>query len=297
VFGFWEASFSRELQGHANMYQTIVDAMQALAEAGSIFGLVKPQKGESEFQSALGKTLQHMTGSDGWSWRYGNTEERFKTTALKNEEGIEIDVVGRHRTKGTVAIELKYVMAAADIGAPSDRYASPWDVAKDCLRLDLLRGGHCMPADSSVALPDPNNLQTYVIAMTDWSNYWRGKEPLAWATNFVDAMRATPVRFEGLIQTTGGNPENTIFKQGRCHIAFGRCWTGEWRTYSLRKQAEQFRYLFLRPKSDTKPQWTHHQQLSLNEQSAVFPFLNNDSREEWRRHRRHLLRTLPQSSG
>ncbi|MEH2564090.1 hypothetical protein [Bradyrhizobium sp. AZCC 2289] len=265
------------------MYQMIVDAMQELAEAGSIFGSVNRQKGEIEFQLALGRKLEELTGLDGWSWRYGSTEERFKTAALKNKEGIEIDLVGRHRTKGTVAIELKYVMAAADLGAPSDRAAFPWDIAKDCLKLDLLRGGHCTPADTSVTLPDPNNLKTCVIAMTDWPNYWRGERPLAWATNFVKAMRKTPVRFEGLFETTGGNPENTIFKQGRCHIAFGLCWTGEWRPYRLTKQAERFRFLLLRPEPDAKPQWTHHQTLSVKEQSAIYPFLNNDSREEWRR--------------
>ena len=45
------------------------------------------------------------------------------------------------------------------------------------------------------------------------------------------------------VVATGRNPENAIFKQKRCHIAFGRSWTGEWRPYGSTKQAEQFRYL------------------------------------------------------
>jgi len=277
------------------MYQTIVDAMQALAEAGSIFRLVNPQKGESEFQLALGGKLQQMTESDGWSWRYGDTEERFETTALKNKELIEIDVVGRHSIKGMVAIELKYVRRQKKSGRPADPPAFPYDVAKDCLRLDLLRAGHCKPVGKPLTLPIPKNLQTYAIAMTDWPNYWQGKPGRGWATNFESAMRAKPdkpVRFEGLIETKGRDSNNTI-ALGRLHIAFGRSWTGEWRAYSSGKQAEQFRYLLLRPNSDAIPQWTHHQKLSVNEQSAVYPFLNNDSREEWRR--RQLLRTLPPS--
>jgi hypothetical protein len=262
-------------ESEEDMYQTILDAMQALGEAGLIFGSTDSRKGESEFQLKLGRKLEEMTESDGWSWRYANNEERFKTMALKNQQTIKVDVVGRHRTKGMVAIELKYVKKAKT-GAPSDPHAFPWDVAKDCLKLELLRAGHCTSAAGS-ALPDPNNLQIYVIAVTDWPFFWSGNKRLGWATNFVDAMRAIPVLFEGLIQTTGGDPDNTIFAQGRCHIAFGLSWTGEWR------QAEQFRYLLLRPKSDAKPQWTHHQKLSVDEQSAVFPFLRDDAREEWRR--------------
>jgi hypothetical protein len=133
---------------------------------------------------------------------------------------------------------LKYVVKAKNRGgAPADPPAFPYDVAKDCLRLDLLRAGHCKPVGKPVAFPVPNNLQTYAIAMTDWHNYWRGSKPKGgWATNFYNAMRATPVRFEGLIKTTGRDSNNTI-ALGRCHIAFGRSWTGEWRPYGSTKQA------------------------------------------------------------
>jgi len=161
------------------MYQTIMDAMQALAEAGSIFGLVNPQKGESEFQLALGGKLQEMTESDGWTWRYGgDKEEPFETAALPNEKRIKVDIVGRHPDKGMVAIELKYVKASTRRGgAPNDPPAFPYDIAKDCLRLDLLRAGHCKPVGKPVPLPIPENLQTYAIAMTDWPNYWQGSKP------------------------------------------------------------------------------------------------------------------------
>ena len=268
-----ELLFGSYLPG-GHMYQTILDAMTALSETPSIFGSENPQKGESEFQLALGKKLDQMTEADGWTWRHSgskNKEERFKTDSLSNEETIAIDLMGRHKAKGVVAIELKYVLAP-----PKNKYGFPWDVAKDCLKLDLLRGGHCTPQL-------PNNLQTYVIAMTDWSNFWRGKGSFGWATNFVNVMRETPVRFEGVIKTTGGNPEKTIFKGGRCHIAFALPWTGEWRPYGSTKQAEQFRYLILRPELDAQTQWTHHETLSVDDQSEIYPFLNRDSRDEWRR--------------
>lgn len=255
------------------MYRTIVEAMQLLADDGS-----NAPKSESELQFALGNRLEQLTEADGWKWRFGHSEERFKTTALDNEEVIQIDLVGRHPTKGTVAIELKYVPAP-----PKNAPAFAWDVAKDCLRLDLLRAGYCTPADKSVALPDPANLQTYAIAVTDWPHYWAGQKPMGWATNFVKAIRDTPVRFEGLIQTTGGNPENTIFAQGRCHIAFGRPWVGEWRPYNTANQAQEFRYLLVHPESGATPRWPDLEELSVEEQCAVYPFLRRESRGGWRK--------------
>ena len=57
------------------MYQTLVNAMQALAETGAIFGLEDSQKGEKDFQLALGEKLQEMTAPDGWNWSYGDKEE------------------------------------------------------------------------------------------------------------------------------------------------------------------------------------------------------------------------------
>jgi hypothetical protein len=258
------------------MYQTIVDAMQALAEAGSIFGLESSKDGEREFQLALGGKLEQMTGSDGWRWRYGDeNEEQFETTTLVNKKRIEVDIVGRHHDNGMVAIELKYVPVSPRRRAPSNPPGFAYDVAKDCLRLDLLRAGHCKPAGKPLTHPIPDKLQTYAIGMTNWPDYWLdGKPKGGWAANFYNAIR-TPVRFEGVIKTKGSNSENTIALK-RCHIAFGHSWTGEWRSYS-----EQFRYLILRPDSDAKPQWTHHKH-PADEQSATVPFLNNDSREGWR---------------
>jgi hypothetical protein len=179
-----------------------------------------------------------------------------------------------------VAIELKYVKASPSRGgAPSNPPAFPYDVAKDCLRLDLLRAGKCKPAGK----PIPDNLQTYAIAMTDWPDYWQDSKPKGgWAANFYNAIRSKPVRFERVIRTLGADSDNTI-ALGRCHIAFGRPWTGEWSPYGSSKQTERFRYLLLRPDSDAKPQWTHHQQWTADEQSAIFPFLNSDSREGWLR--------------
>lgn len=263
------------------MYKIIYEAMNALGQTGVIFGSENPQKGESEFQSALGRKLAQLTAPDGWVWQHSGSpekERRFKTDALSNEDTIAIDIFGENHLAGnSVAIELKYVPAP-----PKDKYAFPWDVAKDCLKLDLLQSGSCKPALTS-------KLQTYVLAMTNWQKYWSSAGKFGWASNFMNVMRSEPVCFRGLIKTTSRNPDNAIFKQKRCHIALGRNWSGEWRTYGSVGRAEEWRYLLLRPELDVQPQWKHHNEECLDQQSRIIPFLNRESRSEWAARRKQFM--------
>jgi hypothetical protein len=264
------------------MYQTISEAMQLLGDSGSIFGLESSRKGERKFKFALGSKLRQMTGPDGWTWNF-EKEERFETEALANERYIDIDIVGRHPAGGMVAIELKYVPTTEN-GKPSNPPGFPWDVAKDCLRLDLLRFGYCRQANPLLRLPALDNLQTYAIAMTNWCEFWgRYGELGGWAKNFSKKLPGKPVRFDGLIETAGSDFEKTIYKQGRCHVALGLSWVGDWKPYSSISPADKFQYLFLRPGIIAKHNWTHDQSLTTDEQSRVIPFLNDDARNEWRR--------------
>jgi len=129
--------------------------------------------------------------------------------------------VGRHPTGGTVAIELKYVETTSK-GKPSGPPAFSWDVAKDCLKLDLLRAGLCEQAQAAVPLPKPNGLQTYVIGMTNFADYWlKVKSWGGWAKHSLKAARAS--RFERIIlETDGLNNDTSIYRGARCHIAFGQ---------------------------------------------------------------------------
>jgi hypothetical protein len=276
------------------MYQTIVNAMAALGDSGLVFGAENSQKGEDEFQLELGRKLQQLTESDGWNWSYWRrNEEKFETDALANEKLIKVDVVGRHQENRMVAIEMKYVITnPRQGGKPSDPPAFPYDVAKDCLRLDLLHAGKCKPLGE----PIPGDLQTYAIAMTDWPDYWQPRKAnKGWAANFYNAIRSETVRFENIIPTLGSDSNNTI-ALGRCHIAFGRAWTGEWKPYGTKERTDRFRYLLLRPDSDRTSQWTHHEQRSVEEQSAILPFLNRDSRDAWRKRNSKKKRLRNQAS-
>lgn len=260
------------------MYQTILAAMQELGDSGLTFGLENSRQGEKQLQNALGGKLEQLTGPANWAWRYqGKKEERFTTNSLTNKRSIAIDLVGRHPVEGTVAIELKYVSVNPSKLKPEDVYAFPWDVAKDCLKLDLLRAGLCGRTKNGTVIPDPSRLRTYAVALTNWPTFWEGRKEFAWATEFLARMQAPLLHFEGLIRTTGPT-DKTILYHKRHHISFGQPWMGEWKAY-----AGQFRYLFLHPLEDRVPKWTHDQDRSLAEQSKIIPFLNSEARQEWSR--------------
>ncbi|MGJ4891228.1 hypothetical protein [Bradyrhizobium sp. HKCCYLR20261] len=126
--------------------------------------------------------------------------------------------------------------------------------------------------------------------MTNPQQFQAVREQGPWRSAFEEGVRpVAPIQLRRqcwtgpviLIKTKGAHPENTIALK-RCHIAFGRSWTGEWQSY-----IEHFRYLILRPESDLKPQWTHDRQ-PADEQSATVPFLNKEAREGWRQRARKM---------
>lgn len=262
--------------------EIILQAMRELGEEGRVFGSENRQKGEAEFQISLGEKLEQMSAVYGWTWRYGGpNEEQFETFALANEKTIKVDIVGRHPEQRMVAIELKYVPKSVRRGGvPANPPAFPYDLAKDCLRLDLLRANQCKPSGE----PVPDDLQTFVLGLTDWPDYWQdSRAKRGWAANFYKAVRSKPEpHFEGVIRTLGSNSENTI-ALGRCHIAFGRRWTGEWIDYGSSDYTKSFRFLFMRPSSQSIPVWKHHHEVDADSQSTIFPFLNRQSREGWQK--------------
>lgn len=260
------------------MYQKILEAMHKLGNCGVTFGVENSREGERQLQNALGAKLEQLTAPDDWSWHYhAKKEEKFRTRALTNAGTIAIDLMGRHSDGAVVAIELKYVTKNPRSSKPQDAYAFPYDVAKDCLKLDLLRAKQCEQTKNWNALPDPNRLQTYVIAMTNWPDFWEGRKQFGWSTDFLARIQPASIRFDGLIKTTGRS-DKTVLYHKRHHIAFGQPWTGEWRNY-----AEQFRYMLLFPAAQSAPQWTHQHDHNISEQSKIIPFLSDEARQEWLR--------------
>ena len=108
----------------------ILDAMNKISE-GLPFGPANGQRDEMEnrFQLELCECLNSQKESSGWEWK---REVKYKTQALRNRQGISIDILGMHQNqKNSAAIELKYAPTADDNDGGSDPYAFPYDLIKD----------------------------------------------------------------------------------------------------------------------------------------------------------------------
>lgn len=198
-----------------------IAAMDRLA-AGPRFAL------ESDFQVALAREL---------GWR---RELNYGTRALANKGKMKVDLGLVQGGELVAAIELKYVT-----DPPGDPPALPYDVAKDCLKLELLldraHGGElCWPDAEDVA----GDLRVCVIALTNIRSYW---DPQAanssgqWSRHFAVRLCGEVPQFSGLIKVEASNTRNTIYSGKRAHMDFGLTWQGRWRSYS-----HGFRYLLMK---------------------------------------------------
>lgn len=296
------------------MDELIIQAMTAVGQEHPHFGLTR--KGnrqatdlEDAFQKRLTEALTRvLRRSEGWEWY---RERCFNTEALVNRRGINVDIIGLHQGNLKVAVELKYVTATYSdnwAGKPSDEPAFPYDVAWDCLKLELLLGG------KAVCQPDkPLEIRPYVIALTNWPDFWQGRSegrrPYGgWSKNswkrLIVANGAGPdqgdaIVFDEPIESAGRNPDRTIFGAGgeRCHVAFGLTWRGMWHEYGTPECARQcspspvpycrFRYLLLRPDVVRQPCWNRWYALTPEDRSKTVPFLTKDAREDyWRKARK-----------
>ena len=153
---------------------------------------------------------------NGWQWQ---REARLATDCLINERGVSIDIMGLHDAHGILAIELKYVTATYcrkckyNCDKPSNEPAFPYDIAKDCLKIELLMKRLAKPRQAPFTehMQDiPSYLVTgYVIALTSWPGYWGANgtgQPRDWARHFRTKISQNCVCLQGKIESDGRNP-------------------------------------------------------------------------------------------
>lgn len=270
-------------------------AMESLAESTGNFGFTKrgQRNGANElerrFQIKLHATLNELSRDrkNGWTWC---REVGFPTMAFPNDE-VVVDIVGWHSNGNVVPIELKYVTMQQwddDVIEPSNPPAFPYDVLKDCLRLESL-----------MMEPDPHNgeagppgcgcmakagiMHAVGIGLTNYRAYWQEEGRVGkncWSRNSFRILRQDQIEFSGDVKTVKrANLDNTIYKQERNHLSFGTEWRGEWRGFlpcdDPPVKAPTFRYVYLRPADPlTKPDYSHERN-----DPAYVPFLNDAVRE------------------
>jgi hypothetical protein len=217
---------------------------------------------------------------------------------LINERRISIDIMGLHQEHGIVAIELKYVTAAhcknckSDYIKPSNEPAFSYDIAKDCLKIELLMADRArlrprsqIPSSFAQYMRkrEGRAVTGYVLGLTNWPECWSAngqQQPHDWARHFRAQIYQERVCLRGTTRSAGSNPKNTIYGKGgkRCHISLAMPWSGEWRQYrTWPDECLQFRYLLLAPGWTDKSEYSHDPSAS-----DTIPFLDSAAKDAYR---------------
>ena len=242
----------------------ITNALARLGETNLNFGIPADGQrnpfGESLFQERLCHILN--TSCTGWVW---SREEIFTFTPrlLVNEEEMAIDIVGV-RDGEAILIELKYVTTRLNKGwvlNPHDPYAFPYDVLKDCLKIELAVNGLAQPTRKITPIYGVS------IGLTNYCQHWGQVNRIglnSWTQNYLRALWSTDGAVPDMIRTVGQSDEmlrNAVFKNHRYHLSFSWPWTLNWHDYSGADAAAngsgQFRYIFLHTADTTNLDYPH----------------------------------------
>jgi hypothetical protein len=284
--------FVEVYSGVPHMLQFNLEEMciEAMSKMQSHFGLTGLGGGklEKDFQEALTDELNAIgaTRNVDLFWK---REAGYKTYSLTNKQRMTIDIGGVIMGRLVAAIELKYVTVNYKNGSKtsSDIAAFPYEIAKDCIRLELLvdraYGGRACSPDKNAPQEVSRRLQTCVIALTNVPKFPGG----GWSQNFARQLRGRgPVELSNdlskeppRIEVVTNNPE-TIYLRRRAHISLGLTWKGQWRPYTpveVTAHTSDFRYLFIKPATETaRPNWGA-------EVSDTLPFRTKMMRAEYDR--------------
>ena len=232
---------------------------------------------EAKFQDALKNALSHLTkDSADWHW---DIEAPYDTVALSNEASIYYDIIGVYKEQFSVLIELKYVTDKVNCDnrrMPSDPPAFPYDVIKDCVKLELGLSGVARSRTSEV---EP--IYGVSIGLTNWSAYWNADATegnKGWARSSFDALRNAS-SLSGVIKTVG----TALTLQARPHLSLGLTWQKEWMDYSKGSEldSELFRFVYLSvlPNGDFGFDFNYQHE---KDDSSTLPLLSNEARELFR---------------
>jgi len=259
---------------HQPPTELIVEAMSHLATEDPLGFAGEPQANlESAFQNRLCAILNDMTTQSGWTWR---REVTYKTLALRNAQAIAIDILGQDRDgRHSAAIELKYVPTVREGNRASDPLAFPYDLLKDCLKIELLATKHSEPVNVGfISKPSFG----YSIGLTNVPRVLNGRMR-GWSRNYLLALCAErakegasfglgPCKLESRPQAT---LEGVIYKNERHHISLGKSWSGRWSKFG----ETDFHFIMMSTDfCNEPPSYTH-----VIDDSHYIPFLTKETRD------------------
>ncbi len=231
------------------------------------------EKLEKKFQLEFCKLLNELTPKSGWTWRQ---EVKYRTYALRNKGTISIDIVGRYRSSGnSAAIELKYVPTRQDDKGAPNPLAFPYDLLKDCLKIELIPTEHCEPVEQT----SYDQLAFgYSIGLTNFSGILN-ETMQGWSKNFLAMLQPREASENGndfsigpcTIEAFSPNAiEEVIYARKRHHVSLGMTWTGKWTRFG----DTNFHYVMLSTTFDRSPKYLH-----CVYDSKFIPFLTDKVRD------------------
>ena len=230
---------------------------------------------ESMFQNRLCKLLNDMTILSGWTWK---REVRYQTLALRNVQTIAVDLLGQDREgRHSAAIELKYVPTRQNGNSAPDPLAFPYDLLKDCLKIELLATAHSTPVNKDFARTPSFG---YSIGLTNVPRILNGTMR-GWSRNYLSALRAEnakegasfslgPCKIKSMPQKK--TIEGVIFTNKRHHISLGKSWNGRWSKFG----DKGFQFIMLSTDLGNGPPAYDHD----IDDSHYIPFLTEQARDD-----------------
>jgi hypothetical protein len=262
----------------------IIEAMSQLSKKDKLGHANQPRKDlELAFQIRLCELLNVQ--NSGWKWR---REFGYKTGALRNHRNISIDLVGNHESENKyAAVELKYAPTKENGAGGSDPLAFPYDLLKDCLKIELLNSDLCEPKNGT----SPSRFDFgYSIGLTNIPRIVNCSMQ-GWSRNYTSTISADGVASTGNCFSFGpcqietvekkGNTselERIIYKKGlaRHHISLGMKWSAQWLDFPKPENLTPFKYILLSTLfGDNGPSYTHD-----HDSSEFVPFLKTATRNE-----------------
>lgn len=283
--------------GDSNGYQPptelIVNAMSHLATEHALGHANGPKANlERMFQDRLCKLLNDMTIWSGWTWR---REVRYQTLALRNVQTIAVDLLGQDRDgRHSAAIELKYVPTRQNGNSAPDPLAFPYDLLKDCLKIELLATAHSTPVNKDFARTPSFG---YSIGLTNVPRILNGTMR-GWSRNYLSALRAEnakegarfslgPCKIKSMPQKK--TIEGVIFTNKRHNISLGKSWNGSWSQFG----GTDFHFIMLSTDLSSGPPAYGHD----IDDSHYIPFLTEQTRDDALQKAKDIRKISGRSSG
>lgn len=199
---------------------------------------------EKDFEQTLAEKLRSMGQDWNWSNQAGHANNEriiLQTDHWLNQNNIIPDIVGS-KNRDLILIEVKYIPVNQRTGRPQDPPAFPYDILKDCLKLEMALENEARHARH------PNIAFGLCIGLTNWRPYWTPGDHngiSGWSRNAFHIMRNPTIDLPAQCHTTPYRIDSyakLMYRHKRPHLRFRYQWDRAWSN-----EVGGFRYITFSP--------------------------------------------------